>query len=234
MSNHPDTPAAPLAKTRPIGRKKVEARRELVVEQAAALFEQEGYQNTSVADIAQAASIGKATLYHYFASKEEILYWIHEEFIDILIERHERRLATAMPPAQLVLEVMGDILELMDTHRGHVRVFFEHHTEVSADRQDAIKEKRRRYATMLEDVLRQGVDEGAFRPLDVTLGALAIFGMCNWTYQWYRKGGRLRSREIAYAFWDFAMRGLAAPEETAAGPARPARARRSGTGRTSR
>lgn len=109
-----------------------ERRRREVVAQAAELFDRAGYHTTNVAALAEAAGLRKATLYHYFAGKDEILFLIHEEFIDLLLAKELRR--RSLPPADALLEVMVDVLELMRTHRGHVRVFFEHHRELSPGR----------------------------------------------------------------------------------------------------
>lgn len=185
-------------------------RREEVIERAAALFDERGYYATSMEDIAEAVGVRKPTLYHYFGSKDEILFWIHEEFIDLLIARQERRADTAMTPEQLVLEIMGDILELMETHRGHVRVFFEHHRELPADEHEAIAAKRARYEEAVAQVIQRGIDDGSFRPVDVKLATLALFGICNWAYQWYRSSGPLRPRELAYLFWDIFLNGVGA------------------------
>ena len=182
-----------------------------MIREAASLFDRRGYHLASMEDIADAVGVRKPTLYHYFGSKDEILFWIHEEFIDQLIERQERRADAAMPVEQLVLEVMSDILELMDTHRGHVRVFFEHHRELPAAEHAAIAAKRATYEAAVAATIERGIEEGVFRPVDVKLATLALFGMCNWAYQWYRSEGPLRSREIAYVFWDVLLNGVGAP-----------------------
>ena len=183
-------------------------RRDDVIRKAAGLFDERGYHSTSMENIASAVGLRKPTLYHYFGSKDEILYWIHDEFIELLIGRHERRLGTAMSPEQQVLEIMGDILELMETHRGHVRVFFEHWRELPAEQRAGIDAKRSRYEGLVRTSIQAGIDDGTFRDLDPQLAALGVFGVCNWAYQWYRSDGELRSREIAYAFWDMLMRGM--------------------------
>jgi AcrR family transcriptional regulator len=198
-------------------------RRDEVIHAAAALFDERGYHATSMEDIARAVGLRKPSLYHYFASKDEILFWIHEEFIDQLIGRQEQRLAAQPAPDQLVLEVMADILELMDTHHGHVRVFFEHHRELPADQHAVIEAKRTRYEAMVSEAIQRGVDAGAFRGVDVKLATFALFGICNWAYQWYQPGGELSSREIARVFWDLFLRGLAEPAAAApGGPTGPA------------
>ncbi len=183
-------------------------RRQQIVTRAAGLFDQSGYSNTTMDDIAREVGVAKPTLYHYFPSKDDILHAIHEEFIDLLIERHEARSETGLRPEQLLLEVMADILELMQTHRGHVRVFFEHHRELPPEAREPIKVKRDRYEQIVEDLIRQGIETGVLRDTDVHLAALATFGMCNWAYQWYRPTGRLRSRELAYQFWNYLVYGL--------------------------
>ena len=183
-------------------------RRQQIISLAAGLFDKSGYTNTTMDDIAREVGVAKPTLYHYFPSKDDILHAIHEEFIDLLISRHEARAGTGLRPEQLLLEAMADILELMETHRGHVRVFFEHHRELPAEARGPIRVKRDRYEKIVEDLIGEGMDRGVFRETDRHLATLATFGMCNWAYQWYRPGGALRSREIAYQFWNLLVYGL--------------------------
>jgi TetR/AcrR family transcriptional regulator, cholesterol catabolism regulator len=202
----------------PAGRREVRAlrrtmsseqRRQQIVDEAALVFDRVGYAHASMEEVAQAVGIAKPTLYHYFSSKDELLFWIHESFIDLLIDRHTQRLTMSLRPDQLLLEVMADILELMETHRGHVRVFFEHHRELPLERQETIRIKRDRYHRMVQEVFESGIEQGIFRRVDSGLATFAMFGMCNWTYQWYRAGGRLRTRDIAVQFNQYLAEGVA-------------------------
>jgi len=194
-------------------RRSADLRRAEIVKLAAGLFDREGYHQTSMERLAQAAGVAKPTLYHYFPSKDTILLEIHRQFIEPLIARHELRLTTALRPRQLLLEAMGDILELMETHRGHVRVFFEHHRELPIDKHDEVKARRDHYESLLEQVIQKGVEEGEFRSLDKRLATLAVFGMCNWAYQWFNPLGALRPREVAYLMWDILERGIGVPAQ---------------------
>jgi AcrR family transcriptional regulator len=183
-------------------------RRQEILATAAAMFDEAGYALTSMDAIAAAVGIAKPTVYHHFGSKHEILSAIHEEFIDQLIARQEARDGVGLRPDQHLLEIMSDILELMETHRGYLRVFFEHHRELPDEVRAAVRDKRDRYQELVVEVIRAGIADGSFRATDPTLAALALFGMCNWAYQWYRPGGRLRPREVAYEFWGYLVRGL--------------------------
>src|SRR5262249_7432484 len=162
------------------------------------LFDAKGYHLTSMDDIAAAAGIRKPTLYHYFRSKADILSDIHEDFIGLLIARQEHRATLNMRPEQELLEIMAENLELMETHRGYVRVFFEHHRDLPETEYQAIRAKRDRYEHMVEDVVRRGITANDFRDVDAKLTVLAIFGSCNWAYQWFQATGAMRSREVAY------------------------------------
>ena len=97
---------------------------------------------------------------------------------------------------------------VLKTHRGHVRVFFEHYRELPEEEQRLVRQERDRYEASVEEVIEAGIRAAEFRPVNVRLTTLALFGMCNWAYQWYRKGGSMRTREIGYEFWQVFLRGI--------------------------
>jgi TetR/AcrR family transcriptional regulator, cholesterol catabolism regulator len=194
-----------------------DVRRTQVIALAAELFDERGYTNVSMEQLAIAAGIAKPTLYHYFRAKDEILRGIHEEFIDLLLERQQERQALALSPADLLLGAMTDILGLMETHRGHVRVFFEHYRELPDAVREDIRVKRDRYQSLVRDAVADGIRAGVFREVDADIATLSVFGMCNWAYQWWRPGGGADPAHTAQRMWDLVMRGILAPS------ARPAR-----------
>lgn len=166
-------------------------------------------------DIAAEIGLAKTTLYHYFSSKEEILREIHEEFINLLLAGHAARVHSGLRPEQMLLEAMADILELMQTHRGHVRVFFESHRELLAPARAAVRASRDEYEDIIRSLVESCITLGIFRAADPRLVTLGIFGMCNWAYQWYPLSSNSRvnrPREIAYSFWNYLVFGLASEE----------------------
>jgi AcrR family transcriptional regulator len=187
-----------------------DARRRQVVSSAASLFDQAGYHTTNMTEVARAVGLEKPTLYHYFSGKDEILFWIHEEFIDLLIAQAQARQAEELTATEELRGMMRDVVALMETHRGHVRVFFEHQRELSGDARETIRGKRDRYELLVESAVERGMRAGDFRQTDVRLVTLAIFGMCNWAYQWYRTGGEHTTDELADFFHELILNGLAA------------------------
>ena len=185
-------------------------RRRRVTAGAAALFERSGYHAASMTSLAEAVGIAKPTLYHYFSGKNQILFSIHEEFINFLLEKYEARRGEALSPTAELRALIADTFELMDTHRGHVQIFFENLRELSEQDQLTIRAKRDRYQQIMESTIARGVREGEFKQADPRLTSLAVFGMCNWAYQWYTPGGKLSSAEIADTFFELLVDGLGA------------------------
>ena len=185
-----------------------DARRHDLVREAAELFDRDGYHSVNVGRLARAVGISQSTLYHYFSSKSEILCSIHEEFIDLLLEQQAARAGT--PPLDELRAVMTDVLALMETHRGHVRVFFEHHRELDEADRSQLREKRDAYFTGVRRAIVDGIERGELRDDDPSLLALALFGMCNWAYQWFDADGPRSSEQVAALFFDLLANGLRA------------------------
>jgi AcrR family transcriptional regulator len=194
-------------------------RREELISPAASLFEAEGYHQTSMERLAERAGLAKPSLYHYFKSKEEILYEIHLSFIEPLIQRHIRRMELGLRPSQALLEAFVDHMEVLAEKPGTLRMFFEHHRELGPDRRAQMRENRIRYRRLIEDTISAGIAAGELRPVDARLTAFALFGMVNWAYKWYQVKGELSPRETAYFMWDLFMRGVQNDGREGAGPA---------------
>lgn len=175
---------------------------------AALLFEENGYHATSVADIAEAVGLSKPTLYHYVKSKGEIVSWIHDEVMDLLLARLEERVAGEMRPEEIIRLNILDIIEAMDTRPGHLKVYFEHHKELPAALRREAKVKRDRFQALIEETIDRGIQTGVFRQLDIRMTTLALFGITNWSYQWYRPEGAQRSNEVAQHLFDLFMNGV--------------------------
>jgi AcrR family transcriptional regulator len=185
------------------------ARRPEIISVAARLFDERGYHATTMDDIAAAMGIRKPTLYNHVQSKTQIVLWIHDELVDELTTRLEARIAAEIPRPALLYMVLEDILEILETRPGHLRVYFEHHRELHGEEGALAREKRDRYTEMVRSVIECGCEAGEFDAPDPTLSTFAFFGMCNWAYQWYQPGGALGHRDIARYLWKTFMNGVA-------------------------
>jgi AcrR family transcriptional regulator len=186
-----------------------ELRIQEITRRAAELFDRSGYANASMEDLAAAVGLAKPSLYHYVKSKDEVLFLIHRQFMDAAFAALDARMREVGDTRTQLRGVITDLVELVCSQRPLVRVFFEHFRDLPAARRRNIVMERDRYMRTVVRVIRRGVQRAELvRGLDPTLAALAIFGACNWTYQWYDPRGRLPPRAIGTVFADFLLEGM--------------------------
>lgn len=180
-----------------------------MIKMAAKLFEERGYHKCSVQDIVEPLGITKGSFYYYFKNKEELLYFIHDDMINFLLERTEELLNLELSTEEKLYRIIENILQTIHHYKSNVFVFFQEMRYLSEDNLKRIKEKRDFYIKMVYKILTKEMEEGKLRKdLDPEIVMLGIFGMCNWAYQWYRKDGRLNVDEITNIFYQILKDGL--------------------------
>lgn len=193
-----------------------DARRDEIMKRAAQLFEKNGYSQTSVGDIAQDVGMSKPTIYHYFHSKEEILYTIHDTWTAWLLSEHEATCARIDDPLEQLHELFVSFLEVTKARRAQVRVFFAHFDELKGDYRKRIEERRQELSDTMESLITRAVSDGKLRNVDARLAMLCISGIFNWAPYWYRPRGGKSPRELADFVFELVIDGL----RTAPDPAR--------------
>ena len=187
------------------------ARRREVLDIAARLFHERGYQGTSMDEIADAVGLTKGSLYHHFSSKTDILAAIYEEAADFVVE-HTTRHDDGTPPDEIIRSLVHDILVLITEHRYHVTVYYQEMRWVREwlPRREAarIEGKVRRYLEYVETVVERGIADGTFARVDSRVAAYALIGMASWAYQWYDPAGRVGLEEVADTFAGIYLDGL--------------------------
>lgn len=186
-------------------------RRAQIIEIATDLFDRHGYHDTTMQAIADRAGIRKASLYYYFRGKDEILAELHETLMSVVLGRQRERLADARlgAPEQL-RAMMADVIGLIESHPGYLRVFAESHRELPPAARAVIAEQRACYRGMVTEVLVAGMAAGEFAPLDPELTGAAVLSLMNWTYQWFDRSGTRTATEVADRFHELLLHGIAA------------------------
>ncbi|WP_166534951.1 TetR/AcrR family transcriptional regulator [Blastococcus xanthinilyticus] len=184
-------------------------RRAQIIGVAADLFDRDGYHETSMQAIAERTGIRKASLYHYFRSKDELLVELHETLMTVVIGRHlDRRTAERLGPRDELRAMMRDVIGLMDSHPGYLRIFFESYRELPPVARSSVAAQRSRYRQLVADVITAGNELGEFRGVDPDLTSLAVLSLMNWTYQWFGRSGPLTTDEVADHFWSLLLNGI--------------------------
>jgi AcrR family transcriptional regulator len=190
----------PPSPTRPALRARYDRRREEIVSAAARILARRGYDQTSVPDLAEAIGVSTGSLYHYFASKEELLVAICDQLLEPLLETS---LARGRGELRGLIRLW---VEHVVEHRDHMLVFQqERHVIERGERWRAVRASRKRFERLVGEELASAERAGALRHGDRRLALLALLGMVNHTAQWYRPRGPLTVREIADGYADLLL-----------------------------
>ena len=193
--------------TRPALRERYERKRREVIDTAAALFAQRGYQETSMSDLTAATGLAAGGLYHYIESKDELLISICDELLDPLLARAREILAEGDAPERQLRDLLHAWLEHIASHRDHMLVFAQERHVIEREPQwRRVRAQRKQFEKLLDDVLARGEREGAWRFEDRAFTLLTLLGMVNYTPQWLSPRGRLTPAEIADGYCDLILR----------------------------
>lgn len=172
---------------------------------AADLFMEQGFAGTTVREIGERAGVGQSSLYHHARSKGQLLSELHGTFAEELIGLIEAIVASGSTPREQLRAVVKAILSVVHSHRAVVTIYLREGHALSNEARDAVVVQRDKMDAMLDGIIIRGMETGDFRSdLDVHLTRLALLGMCNWAYQWYRPDGKQKIGDIGEHFADLA------------------------------
>jgi AcrR family transcriptional regulator len=196
-----------------------------IVSAAAKVFRTKGYHAATVRDIADEVGLLKGSLYHHFDSKEELLYLVVKDPIARMYRSMAEIAAADERPTDKLRRAIAAHLEAFDRHYPHLFVYLREREAVKRRFREKIGFSPKDYERCWQQILREGVESGEFRPdLDIQVASYGLLGMLNWLYKWYDPQGRLSVREVADQFTTLALAGLAAGAP-AGSPAKPERGR---------
>jgi len=193
--------------------------RQEILRTAARLFQQQGYDATSMNDVAAALKLSKGGLYHHFESKDEILFHIMSHAMQITEERVINVVRRMDAPSR---DTSG-----MDITEERLRTLIRLHIEVVLSPEDReitvmlhenhplppalrrkINARKKDYVHFVEnlvaDVQRK---RGTRSPVTPRAAAFALVGMINWIYQWYKPDGALTGDALVQQYTDIFFRG---------------------------
>jgi AcrR family transcriptional regulator len=206
--------------TRPALRQRYDAKREGVVQAAAELFAQRGYQTTTMQDLTEATGLTAGGLYHYIGSKEQLLIAICDALMEPLLRAVDALDLAALEPEAALRALVETWVAHVAAHREHMVVFLQERHVIEREPQwRHVVASRKRFERLLERALERVEREGSHRFADRRLTTFALLGMVNHLPQWYRPRGRLTVEQIASGFCDMAL-AVPTPEVSAAHPSR--------------
>ena len=182
-----------------MGRKQAanyETRRAVIVDQAARLFATSGFLGASIADIGRACGASKSLIYHYYPSKEDILFEVMDSHLLQLTGAVETVASSAASPERKLKDLthrfMGAYIGAADRHR----VLLNELGNLPAARRIMIVARQRALIEAVERLIAE-VRPDLATPRTRRALTMLFFGMINWTHTWFRPEGAVGAEELA-------------------------------------
>ncbi|MDP3799234.1 MAG: TetR/AcrR family transcriptional regulator [Polaromonas sp.] len=189
-------------------------KRDEIVQTASRLFAERGYKSTTLAQIAEAAGVDRATVYYYVGSKEELFREAVQDLVDKNAAKAQRIFRDKnLDPKQKLAQLVEALMCSYEEHYPHMYVYIQEEMhQVASDTSEwaqAMSRHTRRWETIFIKLVNEGVAQGVFRSdIPVGISVNALFGMLNWTHRWFKPGGKRNAREIAAWFSEIFFNGM--------------------------
>lgn len=188
------------------------ARRQRIVESAARLFAARGFLGASIADVAEASSMSKSLIYHYYASKEDILFDVMHSHVKALLDTAE---AVAAGPGTAEAKLRALTRQFIQLYLGAAdrqRVLLNELDNLTAAQRRTVVSIQRRLIAIVETILAGIRPALSGRNPLRTPSAMLYFGMINWMHTWLDAKGRAKPAKIAELAVNLFLDGLARGE----------------------
>jgi TetR/AcrR family transcriptional regulator, cholesterol catabolism regulator len=183
--------------------------RDKIIHSALLLFEKHGFHGVTVNQIVERTGTSKGGFYHHFTSKDELLFVIHDTFITYVLEKAYIAKNTYDSPAKKLHAIIKSFVQVFDLYKPHISVFYQENVYLKANYEELIKKKRDQFKNIIIDTIYEGKAHGDFRAdIAEEITGMAILGMVNWTYKWYKKSGEKSIDEIGDIYVDLIMRSI--------------------------
>ncbi|HEY7403406.1 MAG TPA: TetR/AcrR family transcriptional regulator [Candidatus Angelobacter sp.] len=183
-----------------------------VLDHATQIFCEKGYEGASMRDLSRAAGMSLAGLYHYFASKEELLYRIQKHAFQTIIERLQQRLDSTTDSEERIRIFIENHLEYFLANKQAMKVLTHEDDTLKDARGAEIRAIKREYyricLELLEDLRRAKGLQFSGR-----LAVLSLFGTINWIYTWHNPRVDADAKALAQEMGDFFLRGVLNPSK---------------------
>ena len=191
----------------------VDSRQE-ILRTAARLFQQRGYDATSMNDVAAALKLSKGGLYHHFQSKDEILFEIMDHAMQITQERVIKPVLTIAHPVDRLRALIRLHIEVVLSPRDReITVMLHENHPLPPALRKRINNRKKDYVHFVENLMAEVQNSQATKPkpaVSPRAAAFALLGMINWIYQWYKPEGELQSHNLIPQFTELVFGGILA------------------------
>lgn len=182
--------------------------RDEIIETAAQVFRQKGYHGASMEDVAQAVNLKKASLYHHFTSKQEILLEILDRALQLLLEKISAITSQNKSADEKLRLMIRQYLQILAENVDLAAVLLFEHRALERRQHARHIPNRDKFESLWKDVITEGVNKKIFQCDDPPMAVRALLGQMNWTITWYSPDGGKSIDQIADDYSNLLLNGL--------------------------
>jgi AcrR family transcriptional regulator len=192
---------------------------------ASRLFAERGFESTSVQEIVAAAGVTKGAMYHYYASKDDLLVQIYHRMLEMQTERLNAIADGPEPVVDRLREAAADVVVTTLDNLDDAVVFFRSMHLLAPDKQAEVRAERRQYHERFRGLIERGQAEGVLRSdVSADIATHNYFGGVHHLGSWFQADGSMSPRDVGDAFADLLLHGLGLAPDPGGAPARIERA----------
>lgn len=167
----------------PLTAEEIAKRRHEIFHQVVNVFVKKGFHETSMREIAEAAGLGKSTLYDYFKTKDEILVYFFEDQLNDLTNEAQKVALQNLSADKRLRQIMEIYIESLQANKNLFLKLTQESQRLKPQSQKLVQEKRYAYQDLVRALIDEGIREGIFRKVNSLLAArLLISGMSSVIY----------------------------------------------------
>ncbi len=183
-------------------------RHEQILRAALDAFHTKGYGQTSVRDLAESVGMSIAGMYHYFATKEDLLFAIIDTSVNRLLTALTAARDSATDPEARLRAMLAATIRIVVENRAEIRILIDNADKLPTKRQEQIRLKRREGLLMVRREIEVLQARGQLKKLDVNVATFALNGMANWIYYWYSAEDAITPLELTEQLAEIFFRGI--------------------------
>jgi len=189
-----------------------------ILKKAARLFATHGYERTSIGDLVRACDLSRGAIYHYFESKEAILFAMMDSLVRGLLETLTEAAAKEGEPIERLERIIVAFVESNARSPDEQTILLNDLGALSRAEQKQIHAVEKQVVDLVADAIVAADARGLVTPRTRKVYTMMLFGMINYTYTWYDAKGPVKPRDLAAMATDLFFNGFLAEKRVDARP----------------
>jgi len=174
----------------------------------ARLFAHKGYHSTSMREIARELGMNQSSLYHYFKSKEDVLYKLMNDAMDDALATLEGICAADLSPEDKLKRVLGFYTRYYAGDQERLILLVNEKSSLSDEYSQKLVQKERRYVHLFKAIFEELAGHNKVKGVPPSVATFAFLGMVHYTIKWYNKKGAVGLDELADIFVEIFSKGV--------------------------